>query len=440
MSAHSFSLSCLLLRSVSHDWLLPQCCAVIHHGGAGTTAAGLRYGLPTFVCPFFGDQFMWGEFVHRAGVGPKPTPVIFLTTEILTEKLRELTSVTIQKEAVALSGQMNAEDGVMAALDHFWSDLPCDSLMCSLGLIMGKSLLAKYRIKGLDIPISKEVASVIVDDKDEGRIHTRIPLGNNVQKLVKSVVGKVENIDERIVPHGTTTYSLRHQGGYDNFSRGLVTTSMEFFEWLFFTAVRVIAIPDRYSRNYGVVGFVVGFIVMPLYVLYALYRTMVVLVDRLGVTVGNGLCGKHWLYFIDKSASAKVYRDVSSLSSADTGNKVSETSILHIIEAHKIAVDASGIFHQCHPNFPEDHWHWKEVEIDALVSRVNGVGGRLKLGLSPSEFQVLLRRLDWAKMRMVGVSYSRFCLFIGEAVHGRFKRTDSMSVDPFSEAVDCYLT
>ncbi|KAL9182657.1 LOW QUALITY PROTEIN: hypothetical protein ACHAXT_013309 [Thalassiosira profunda] len=88
---------CHNVGPVSHDWLLPQCCAVIHHGGAGTTAAGLRYGLPTFVCPFFGDQFMWGEFVHRAGVGPKPTPVIYLTTEVLTEKLRELTSVTIQK-------------------------------------------------------------------------------------------------------------------------------------------------------------------------------------------------------------------------------------------------------------------------------------------------------------------------------------------------------
>ena len=39
-----------------HDWLLPQCCGVVHHGGAGTTAAGLRYGLPTLVCPFFADQ------------------------------------------------------------------------------------------------------------------------------------------------------------------------------------------------------------------------------------------------------------------------------------------------------------------------------------------------------------------------------------------------
>jgi UDP:flavonoid glycosyltransferase YjiC (YdhE family) len=49
--------------------------AVVHHGGAGTTAAGLRYGKPTLVCPFFGDQFFWGEMVGRSGAGPAACPV-----------------------------------------------------------------------------------------------------------------------------------------------------------------------------------------------------------------------------------------------------------------------------------------------------------------------------------------------------------------------------
>lgn len=51
-----------------HDWLLPQTCAVVHHGGAGTTAAGLRYGLPTLVCPFFADQYMWAEVCMGSGM------------------------------------------------------------------------------------------------------------------------------------------------------------------------------------------------------------------------------------------------------------------------------------------------------------------------------------------------------------------------------------
>ena len=49
------------LKSVPHDWLFPQLVGVIHHGGAGTTAAGLRAGCATIIHPFFGDQFFWAD-------------------------------------------------------------------------------------------------------------------------------------------------------------------------------------------------------------------------------------------------------------------------------------------------------------------------------------------------------------------------------------------
>jgi UDP:flavonoid glycosyltransferase YjiC (YdhE family) len=127
---------CYNVGPVAHDWLLPQCCAVVHHGGAGTTAAGLRYGLPNFICPFFGDQFMWGAFVHRAGVGPKPCPVGDLTTDILIEKLKELTSEEIRRKAKELSDKMNLEDGVLSGLDHFLSGLPKDSMMCDVRYVI----------------------------------------------------------------------------------------------------------------------------------------------------------------------------------------------------------------------------------------------------------------------------------------------------------------
>jgi len=89
-----------------------------------TTAAGVRYGLPTLVCPFFGDQYMWGEMVHRADVGPKPCPVNELTKDVLVEKLRQLTDPKTKEAAINLSVRMNDEDGVLAGLDHFWSSLP----------------------------------------------------------------------------------------------------------------------------------------------------------------------------------------------------------------------------------------------------------------------------------------------------------------------------
>jgi sterol 3beta-glucosyltransferase len=64
-----------LLDNVPHDWLFPRCKAVVHHGGAGTTAAGLKASCPTTIVPFFGDQPFWGERVHARGVGPSPIPV-----------------------------------------------------------------------------------------------------------------------------------------------------------------------------------------------------------------------------------------------------------------------------------------------------------------------------------------------------------------------------
>jgi sterol 3beta-glucosyltransferase len=57
------------IKSAPHDWLFKQIDAAVHHGGAGTTGASLRAGLPTIVKPFFGDQFFFGSRVEDLGVG-----------------------------------------------------------------------------------------------------------------------------------------------------------------------------------------------------------------------------------------------------------------------------------------------------------------------------------------------------------------------------------
>jgi sterol 3beta-glucosyltransferase len=59
----------LQIKSAPHDWLFTQIDAAVHHGGAGTTGASLRAGLPTIIKPFFGDQFFFGSRVEDLGVG-----------------------------------------------------------------------------------------------------------------------------------------------------------------------------------------------------------------------------------------------------------------------------------------------------------------------------------------------------------------------------------
>jgi sterol 3beta-glucosyltransferase len=102
---------------VPHDWLFPQVAAVVHHGGAGTTAAGLRAGRPTVICPFFGDQPFWGRRVHDLGVGSTPIPQKKLTAEKLAAALREVTtSPAIRAQADALGDRIRREDGVARAV------------------------------------------------------------------------------------------------------------------------------------------------------------------------------------------------------------------------------------------------------------------------------------------------------------------------------------
>lgn len=106
--------------ALPHDWLFPRVRAVVHHGGAGTTGAALRAGVPAVVVPFTMDQPFWGSRVAALGVGPTPIPRKRLTQERLAEALRRAVEDEAMRErAAALGEQIRAEDGVAQAVAHF---------------------------------------------------------------------------------------------------------------------------------------------------------------------------------------------------------------------------------------------------------------------------------------------------------------------------------
>jgi UDP:flavonoid glycosyltransferase YjiC (YdhE family) len=105
---------------VPFDWLFPRVSAVVHHGGAGTTAASLRAGVPTVVVPFFLDQFFWGRRVFDLGVGPRPILRKRLDPDTLAAALRIATRDPEMKgRAAALGVRIRAEDGVARAVAAF---------------------------------------------------------------------------------------------------------------------------------------------------------------------------------------------------------------------------------------------------------------------------------------------------------------------------------
>lgn len=109
---------------VPHDWLFQHVSAVVHHGGAGTTAAGILAGKPTLVIPFGGDQPFWGNRVCTLGIGPKPIPRDKLNVERLTRALVDVT--TTKKYAVAvheLGQRLRMESGAQTAADIIEQEL-----------------------------------------------------------------------------------------------------------------------------------------------------------------------------------------------------------------------------------------------------------------------------------------------------------------------------
>jgi sterol 3beta-glucosyltransferase len=111
--------SILAVRDLPHAWLFPRMAAVVHHGGAGTTGAGLTAGKPTVVIPTSSDQPFWGRRVRALGVGPAPIPIRRLNADTLTRALATVLSDTgLRARAAELGQRMRAENGVGAAVDR----------------------------------------------------------------------------------------------------------------------------------------------------------------------------------------------------------------------------------------------------------------------------------------------------------------------------------
>lgn len=103
--------------NLPHSWLFPRMAAVVHHGGMGTTATGMRSGVPSVLVPFFADQPFWGYYVERLGVGPTPILRIKLTAENLAAAITTaVTDNNIRQQAAALGEKLRAEDGVGLAV------------------------------------------------------------------------------------------------------------------------------------------------------------------------------------------------------------------------------------------------------------------------------------------------------------------------------------
>jgi UDP:flavonoid glycosyltransferase YjiC (YdhE family) len=107
-----------VVRDVPFEWLFPRMAAIVHHGGAGTTALGLRAGVPNVVVPHFSDNFFWGKRVAELGAGPEPVSRESLSAESLIAAIQaSVEDEKIKNRAVEIGRSIAAEDGVQAAVE-----------------------------------------------------------------------------------------------------------------------------------------------------------------------------------------------------------------------------------------------------------------------------------------------------------------------------------
>jgi sterol 3beta-glucosyltransferase len=107
------------IEKAPHDKLFKYVSAVVHHGGAGTTSAGLHLGRPTFVVPQAVDQPYWGRRVYEMGCGPKPVRLRRLTSEILAGALEDLTTnADYRRNAGDIAETLQGENGTEKAIKH----------------------------------------------------------------------------------------------------------------------------------------------------------------------------------------------------------------------------------------------------------------------------------------------------------------------------------
>jgi sterol 3beta-glucosyltransferase len=355
-----------LLRNVGpcpHDWLLPQCSAVVHHGGSGTTAAGLRHGKPTLICPFFGDQFIWGEFCASAAVGPAPCPFASLTADILAGKLEELCQESTRQNAEAMARKLAMEDGLIGALEHFHEELPRDSMYCDVSAMLGEANLARYEITdettgGHGIKISSEVAALIEIDDELSRLYKH-----------------------RLRRHAVTRYNLIEN--ITTFRQGVAIAASTLVCGFVSSLTEVYHVPGLSAFTGGAIGFLAGIVLSPLFVVLALLRVCLAAADRFSVGIANGLCGGSCEYILDQRyrfgvvETFEITKELNECKNRgiDTFRRNELCRALHTV------TQASDIFRQAKPQLSSRQTHYLVVKLKDLKAAIEEAPKDIDVGV-----------------------------------------------------------
>jgi len=352
---------CYSIESCPHDWLLPHCCAVVHHGGAGTTAAGLQCGLPTFICPFFGDQYLWADVVYQKKVGPKFCPVKDLTGDILIKALIELQRLEIKENARKMSATMAKEDGVQCGLHHFMDFLPVDNMFCDVSMLMGEVKRARYYLPNSHLKISIEVAALLKMYKDS--------------LSVPALQWHAELGAFKMRRNAVTQYSI--SGIIHNIYDGLYYGSVGLcFQIGVQAPYKLFHLPDKYAYRYGAFGFFFGCIFGPFSMILKILYAMLYFVDCVALGIVNGWYGTERKYICNPfhRDNSHVYRlaNIEREREKIEIDGIPEERFHVLCNALDVAMEARRVFDLSNP-IENEYVKLLEVKAEDMCSNVKNM-------------------------------------------------------------------
>ncbi len=390
---------CFNVGSCPHDWLMPYCCAVVHHGGAGTTAAGLAHGLPTFVCPFFADQFLWADAVHKAAVGPKSCPVKDLDEEILVAALKDLRKPTMQHNAKKLAAEMAKEDGIQGGVDHFMDFLPVDNMFCDVSMLMGEVRRARYYLPGSDLKVSVEVAALVEMAKDK----FTFPM---LQWLNEIGAFQMRRYAVR---------KYRLSGGIHNLYDGLY---YGFVGLLFQVGIqapyKLFHLPDKYAFRCGAFGFCFGCLMGPFGMFLKVLYAILYFIDCVTLGIVNGCSNpenqREYICNVFRKDNSYVYRlgNVEREREKIERDGIHEQRFLVLINAFEVAVEARRIFNFSNPKENDTHKIF-EVRLDDLRRNIKFMS--FHNNENKEKIKCALANISEATM-----SFSKFCKILNSVI------------------------
>jgi len=119
-----------LLQQAPHNWLFPRMVAAVHHGGAGTTAAAVRAGIPSLILPFITEQAFWSVQLEKLGVAAPRLNRKTVTADQFASGIGSIQNRTMIEKAASLGQVIRAENGVETAISQLtaWDLLPASDL------------------------------------------------------------------------------------------------------------------------------------------------------------------------------------------------------------------------------------------------------------------------------------------------------------------------